>query len=970
MLDKTFQPAEIEPRVFAEWDKAQAFKAGSGVSGGKNAAYAIVIPPPNVTGSLHMGHALNNTLQDVLVRFERMRGRDVLWQPGTDHAGIATQMVVERQLAANKQPGRRELGREKFLEKVWEWKAESGGAIVHQLKRLGASCDWSRERFTMGENGNPNDQMVKAVTKAFVDLYNTKLPDGTRLIYKDKRLVNWDPKFQTAISDLEVVQMEKRGSFSWVSGDPEKPFDEAALAKVLAKDPSGHMYYFRYPLTKKIAGYAHDYIVVATTRPETMLGDTGVAVHPDDERYAALIKAGAKVKLPLVGREIPIVADEYSDPTKGTGAVKITPAHDFNDFEVGKRHIAAMGPPINILDAFGILNNEVPESYRGLDRFDARKRVVTDINALGLLEKIEPTTHTVPHGDRSGVVIEPWLTDQWYVNAAEMAKPAIAAVDSGKTEFIPANWKKTYDEWMHNIQPWCISRQLWWGHQIPAWYGPDGAYFVAATESEAQALARQHYANPPPPRGEGLGVGGISQAGSLDFPPPGLPHKGGGEVALIRDPDVLDTWFSSALWPFSTLGWPDETPELKKYYPTSVLVTGFDIIFFWVARMMMMGLHFMKDVPFHQVYIHALVRDEKGQKMSKSKGNVMDPLVIIDEFGADALRFTLAAMAAQGRDIKLAKPRVEGYRNFATKLWNASRFAEMNECVRQQGFDPKSAKQTTNKWIIGETELAVKGVTQALEAYKFNEAAGTAYEFVWGQFCDWYVELIKPMLAGDDETAKAETRTVTAWVLDQILKMLHPFMPFITEELWAHMVEHGVARQSLLCTSQWPVLDGLYDQAAAGEINWIVSLVSEIRSVRTEMSVPAGAKIPLVIVAASKALKDCAQRNEETVKRLARIDAITFEKAAPKGAALIVSGETTAALPLTGIIDMTAEKKRLEKAIDSANSDLAKMDAKLLNPSFMERAKEEAIEEAKERKAELEAEIKRFTAALKRLGDA
>ena len=926
MLEKTFQPADIEPRVASEWEKADAFKCGRGAtasaSGGKNAAYSIVIPPPNVTGSLHMGHALNNTLQDVLVRFERMRGRDVLWQPGTDHAGIATQMVVERKLAVDKQPSRRDLGREEFLKRVWAWKEESGGTIVHQLKRLGASCDWSRERFTMDEG------LSKAVVKVFVELHKAGL------IYKDKRLVNWDPKFQTAISDLEVVQMEKRGSFSWASGDPEKPLDEAALAKALGKDPSGHMYYFRYPLAKKVAGYAKDYIVVATTRPETMLGDTGVAVHPEDERYLALIKAGAKVKLPLVDREIPIVADEYSDPDKGTGAVKITPAHDFNDFEVGKRQNLAQ---INVLDDHGRMNNEAPQAYRGLDRFEARKKVVSEINALGLLEKIEPTTHTVPHGDRSGVVIEPWLTDQWYVNAAELAKNAIKAVDSGKTEFIPANWKKTYDEWMHNIQPWCISRQLWWGHQIPAWYGPDGKVFVAADEADANAQAKLHYKK---------------------------------DADLKRDEDVLDTWFSSALWPFSTLGWPDKTPELGRYYPTSVLVTGFDIIFFWVARMMMMGLFFMKDVPFRQVYIHALVRDEKGQKMSKSKGNVMDPLVLIDEFGADALRFTLAAMAAQGRDIKLAKSRVEGYRNFATKLWNASRFAEMNECVRDQDFDPNKVRQTLNKWIVGETELAAKAVTAALEAYKFNEAAGAVYEFVWGQFCDWYLELIKPLLAGDDENAKAETRTTTAWVLDRILKLLHPFMPFITEELWAHMVEHGVARRSLLCLSEWPVHDGLYDEAAAQEINWIVRLVSEIRSVRTEMSVPAGAKIPLVIVGADKALKERCERNIDTIQRLARLDDISFAKTAPKGAALIVAGETTAALPLAGIIDMNAERKRLEKAIQTANSDLAKMDAKLTNPQFMERAKEEAIEEAKERKGELEAEIKRFSAALKRLGDA
>ncbi|RUO97945.1 valine--tRNA ligase [Hyphomicrobium sp.] len=921
MLEKTFRPADIEPRINSEWEKANAFKAGRSASGGKNAAYSIVIPPPNVTGSLHMGHALNNTLQDILVRFERMRGRDTLWQPGTDHAGIATQMVVERQLAANKEPSRRELGRDEFLKRVWTWKEESGGTIITQLKRLGASCDWSRERFTMDEG------LSKAVVKVFVQLYN----EG--LIYKDKRLVNWDPKFQTAISDLEVVQVEARGKFSW-SKDSGEPFDAAALAKVLAKDPSGHMYHFRYPLTQKVPGYDKDYIVVATTRPETMLGDSGVAVHPEDERYAALIKAGAKVKLPLVGREIPIVADEYSDPEKGTGAVKITPAHDFNDFEVGKRHNLAQ---INILDAFGKINDEAPEAYRGQDRFDARKKIVSDFDALGLLEKVEPTGHTVPHGDRSGVVIEPWLTDQWYVNAGELAKNAVAAVENGKTVFVPKNWEKTYFEWMRNIQPWCISRQLWWGHQIPAWYGPDGNFFVAATEDEARTLAQKHYGN---------------------------------DVVLTRDPDVLDTWFSSALWPFSTLGWPEETPELDRYYPTSVLVTGFDIIFFWVARMMMMGLHFMKEVPFKDVYIHALVRDEKGQKMSKSKGNVMDPLVLIDEFGADALRFTLAAMAAQGRDIKLAKSRVEGYRNFATKLWNASRFAEMNECVRQRDFDPKTASQTVNKWIIGETELTAKAVTASLEAYKFNEAAGAIYDFVWGQFCDWYLELIKPVLAGDEDDAKSETRAVTAWTLDQILKMLHPFMPFITEELWTHMVEHGVKRDTLLCLSRWPTLDGLVEVDAVNEVNWLVNLVSEIRSVRTEMSVPAGAKIPLVIVAADEVTRERVRRNDETLKRLARVDEIDFEDAAPKGAALIVAGETTAALPLAGIIDMDAERRRLAKAIEGAEGDLAKMDAKLSNPQFMERAKEEAIEEAQERKAELEADIKRFSAALKRLSDA
>jgi len=924
MLDKTYQPAEIEPRIHAEWEEAQAFRAGR--ADRKDAEpYCIVIPPPNVTGSLHMGHALNNTLQDVLCRFERMRGKDVLWQPGTDHAGIATQMVVERQLMERQEPNRRALGREKFVEKVWAWKEESGSAILNQLKRLGASCDWSRERFTMGERGAAEDQMVRAVTKVFVDLYNTKL------IYKDKRLVNWDPKFQTAISDLEVVQVEAKGTFSWTAGDPEKPFDAKGLAKVLDRDPSGHMYHFRYPLAAKVPGYDRDYIVVATTRPETMLGDTGVAVHPDDRRYAALIKAKAKVKLPLVGREIPIVADEYSDPEKGSGAVKITPAHDFNDFEVGKRHGLAQ---INIFDENADLNQEVPQAYRGMERFAARKRIVSDLEARGLLEKIEPTTHTVPHGDRSNAVIEPWLTDQWYVNAAELAKPAIAAVETGKTAFVPKNWEKTYFEWMRNIQPWCISRQLWWGHQIPAWYGPDGKVFVAESEIAAAVLAEKHYKK---------------------------------MVDLKRDEDVLDTWFSSALWPFSTLGWPVKTPELKRYYPTTVLVTGFDIIFFWVARMMMMGLHFMQEVPFRDVYIHALVRDEKGQKMSKSKGNVMDPLGLVDTYGADALRFTLAAMAAQGRDIKLSTNRVEGYRNFATKLWNASRFAEMNECVRRRDFDPATVKETLNRWIVGETERAARAVTEGIEAYKFNEAATAIYEFVWGVFCDWYLELIKPTLLSDNDTAKKEARATVAWTLDQVLKLLHPFMPFITEELWAHMVEHGERRQSLLALSQWPTLSGLIDEAVEEEIGWVVRLVSEIRSVRTEMNVPVAAKIPLALPGASAAVKERARKHQETISRLARLESITFPKAAPKGAAMIVIGDTSAALPLAGIIDTGAEMKRLGREIEKAQGDLDKMDAKLSNPQFMAKAKEEAVEEARERKAELEEALERLRAAVKRL---
>ena len=916
MLEKTFQPAEIEPRIAAEWNKAEAFKAGQGSapSGSNREPFCVVIPPPNVTGSLHMGHALNNTLQDIYVRFERMRGKDVLWQPGTDHAGIATQMVVERELAKNKQPGRRDLGREKFQEKVWEWKAESGGQIVNQLKRLGCSCDWSRERFTMDEG------LSAAVVKVFVELY------GRGLIYKDKRLVNWDPKFQTAISDLEVVQEEKRGSISWTDGDPEKPFEIEALRKALARDPSGHMYHFRYPLSADPTRH----VVVATTRPETMLGDTAVAVHPADERYTSLV--GAMVRLPLAGREIPIVADEYSDPEKGTGAVKITPAHDFNDFEVGKRHDLAQ---INILDSVGRLNAAVPEAYRGLDRFEARVRIVADLHALGLLAKIEPTTHTVPHGDRSGVVIEPWLTDQWYCNAGELAKEAIRAVEDGRTEFVPKNWEKTYFEWMHNIQPWCISRQLWWGHQIPAWYGPDNHVFVAPTQAEAAAAAEAHY---------------------------------GKATTLTRDPDVLDTWFSSALWPFSTLGWPEETPELGRYYPTALLVTGRDIIFFWVARMMMMGLAFRGEVPFRKVAIHGLVLDEKGQKMSKSKGNVEDPLGLINEYGADALRFTMAALSTQGRDIRFSKQRVEGYRNFATKLWNAARFAEMNECVRRKGFDPSSVKDPLNRWIAGETERAARAVSDALDAHRTNDAANAVYEFIWGTFCDWYLELVKSHLSGDDETIKDETRATVAWTLDQCLKLLHPFMPFITEELWDHMVAHGVKRENLLCLSQWPVLSGLADPAIDEEIGFVVALISEVRSVRQEMNIPAGAKVPLVLVAGDGALRDLATRHEETISRLARLSGLTFQKTAPKEAAVIVVGETTAAIPLKGLIDFEAEKKRLEKEIAAAREDIAKMDAKLDNPNFMARAKPEAIEESQARKAELEGQVKRLGAAMKRLG--
>jgi valyl-tRNA synthetase len=963
MLEKTYEPAAIEARVHAKWMEAEAFMAGR-PERALAEPYCIVIPPPNVTGSLHMGHALNNTLQDVLCRFERMRGKDVLWQPGTDHAGIATQMVVERQLMERQEPDRHRLGRPAFIEKVWAWKAESGGTIANQLKRLGASCDWSRERFTMDEG------LSRAVLKVFVDLYN----EG--LIYKDKRLVNWDPEFQSALSDLEVEMIEVKGS----------------------------LWHFKYPL----ADDPSRFIVVATTRPETMLGDTAVAVHPDDERYQDLI--GKKVTLPLVGREIPIVADSYADPEKGSGAVKITPAHDFNDYQVYKRH-PEIGL-INILDAKAQLNENVPETYRGLDRFVARKRVAADLEAAGLIDKIEPTTHAVPHAQRGDAVIEPWLTDQWYVNAAELAKLAIAEVESGATRFIPQNWEKTYFEWMRRIEPWCISRQIWWGHQIPAWYGPlagsddpskfyGRTVFVAASEQEAIEQARKAYEADK----WGLEISIGQDLEDLQKSIEDIRRGRSKTLKLYRDPDVLDTWFSSALWPFSTLGWPDETREVKRFYPTSALVTGFDIIFFWVARMLMMGLHFMKEVPFRDVYIHALVRDEKGQKMSKSKGNVMDPLDVVDgidldrliqkridglldkrdasritretrkdypngipAYGADALRFTLAAMAAQGRDIKLSLKAVEGNRNFATKLWNATRFAEMNGCVRQEGFDPAKVKATVNRWIAGEVERTAAAVTAGIEAYKFNEAAGAIYEFTWGTFCDWYLELTKPVLDGADEAAKAETRATTAWALDQIMKLLHPFMPFITEELWQR--RGGEARtggEELLCLATWPTFDGLADPKAEEEIGWLIALVNEVRSVRSEMNVPGGAKIPLVLVGGGKAVRARADRYGEPIQRLARIDAITFAKTPPRGAAQIVLADVTAALPLAGVIDMDAERARLEREIAKAEGEIAKVDAKLANADFVAKAPPEVVEENRERKAAFEATVKKLRTALKRV---
>jgi valyl-tRNA synthetase len=883
MLEKTFRPGEVEARLYAQWEDSGAFRAGSkpGVPG-----FSIVIPPPNVTGSLHIGHALNNTLQDALARFERMRGKNVLWQPGTDHAGIATQLVVERELA-KRQMSRVGLGREKFLEEVWRWKEESGGTIVKQLRRLGASCDWSRERFTMDPG------LSRAVLKVFVALHKQGL------IYKDKRLVNWDPRLQTAVSDLEVENIEVKGK----------------------------LWHIKYP----IEGEEGRFITVATTRPETMLGDVAVAVHPEDERYKALV--GKHAVLPLANRRIPIIADEYSDPEKGSGAVKITPAHDFNDFEVGKRHGFA---PLNILTKEAKLNDAVPQAYRGLDRFEARKRIVADLDAQGLIEKAEDIVHAVPHDEKTKtVVLEPLLTEQWYLNVTPLAEKAIKAVEDGRTRFVPEHWANVYFNWMRNIQPWCISRQLWWGHQIPVWYGPDGYAIVEETEEAARAAAKSHY---------------------------------GRDVALTRDPDVLDTWFSSALWPFSTLGWPDETPELKLYYPTSVLVTGFDIIFFWVARMMMMGLHFMGDVPFRDVFIHTRVLDEKGQKMSKTKGNVVDPLDIIGEFGADALRFALAIAAGQGRDIRLGLNRVETCRNFGTKLWNAARFCEMNECVRKREFDPASVETTVNKWIVAETARATAEVTSALEAYRFNEAAGAIYHFVWDVFCDWYVEFIKPVLNGNDEAAKAETRDTAAWALDRILQLLHPFMPFITEELWARIAEHAVPRRSMLMLSPWPDLSALptHDEARV-EMNWLIELISGVRSVRAEMNVPPSARIALLLKDANAETATRLVRNRDVVLTLARLSAARVAPQIPKGSAQFVLGEAVAALPLGDVIDLEKERARLAKDLKKAEDEIAKFDAKLGNAAFVAKAPEEVIDEQKERRAEAAGTAARLQEALKRL---
>jgi valyl-tRNA synthetase len=898
MFEKTYDPAAIERRVADLWMENDAFRSGRPERAGAE-PFTIVIPPPNVTGSLHMGHALNNTLQDVLARYFRMRGRDVLWQPGTDHAGIATQMVVERELAKSQQPGRREMGREAFVARVWEWKEQSGNAIYGQLKRLGASLDWSRDRFTMGAKGEATDQMVRAVTAFFVGLHDAGL------LYKDKRLVNWDPKFQTAISDLEVEQIEVKG----------------------------HMWYFNYPLEGETYDPADDrtFITIATTRPETMLGDGAVAVHPGNETIGW--KIGRTAILPLVNRRLPIIADTYADPEKGTGAVKITAAHDFNDYEVYRRHQDKV-PLINLMTSEAKMVDEphMPEAYRGLDRYACRKRVVADLEAMGLVLKIEPHTHMVPHGDRSGVVIEPWLTDQWYVNVKPLAEQAMAAVKDGRTRILPENREADFFRWMENIEPWCVSRQLWWGHRIPAWYGPDGGYVVARDETEARDKARA---------------------------------KWGDDVALRRDEDVLDTWFSSALWPFSTLGWPDQDPLLARRYPTSALVTGADILFFWVARMMMAGLFTQHEVPFRDVYLHGLVRDAKGRKMSKSVGNVIDPLDVMDVYGADALRITIVSMAAQNRDPKIGKDTAESYRNFCTKLWNAARFARMNGATGVPDFDPGTLSLPLNRWIVASAARAAAEVAAAIESYRFNEAALSAYRFVWNSFCDWHLELAKPLLQGEDGPAKVETRATVAHVLDEVLKLLHPFMPFITEELW-QITGETTGRTMLLCHAQWSSA-GFSDAAAEAEIDWVIGLVSAVRSVRAEMNVPASAVIPLVAVQPSSLTSDRLAAWSDMIRRLARIEAITVADAAPPQSAQIIQAGEVAALPLAGVIDIAAEKARLTKELGRIDADIVGTRKKLENADFVARAPEEVIEENRERLAAAETRRSRLMEAVSRL---
>ncbi len=867
MIDTKYNPSEAEKRIYNTWESEGLFKSSE--STGEK--FSIVMPPPNVTGSLHMGHALNTTLQDIIVRYQRMKGKDVLWQPGTDHAGIATQMVVERNLLKERGIERKNLGRESFVEEIWKWKEKSGGTITEQLRRLGASCDWSRERFTM------DDGLSDAVVKVFVDLYNDKL------IYKDKRLVNWDPGLKTAISDLEVIQKETEGFLWYIK------------------------YHFKDEPSKSIT--------IATTRPETMFGDTAIAVHPRDERYKELI--GKEVIVPIVGRAIPIVEDEYADPEQGSGAVKITPAHDFNDFEVGKRNNLEM---ISIFDVNGVLNENVPKEWRGIDRFEARDLLLGKLENDNFLLKSEPYSHAIPHGDRSDVIIEPYLTDQWYVDAKTLAIPAIEHVKSGKTKFIPENWSKTYFEWMDNIQPWCISRQLWWGHRIPAWYTDNNDIIVAMSELEALKIAKEKY--------------------NTD--------------KISRDEDVLDTWFSSALWPFTTLGWPNDKNDLERYYPTSLLVTGFDIIFFWVARMMMMGLYFQKNIPFSEVYIHALVRDENGQKMSKSKGNVVDPLDLIDNFGADSLRFTLASMASQGRDIKLSQSRVEGYRNFGTKLWNATRFCELNDCSSSQNINLEDLKCSLTNWILGEIIKTDKKINLCLEEYRFNEAANEIYHFVWHIFCDWYLELIKPYFEASDIEHTDEIKAMTAFALKFILTKLHPFMPFITEELWNNI---GYKKTPLML-SDWDLNLPINEkQNLSSNIDLLIEIVSSVRSIRSELNIPAKASLSMEVIENKYEKLNEIENVNLFIKKLARIDSISKTTKFSDRAALFTVSEIDFSLIIDDSIDLSMELIRIEKEEDKILQDIESLKRKLDNKSFVEKAPKSVVQENIQRLEDLSSSL-------------
>jgi len=937
-LPKTFDPAEIEARWYAHWEENGLFRPERADA----EPYTIVNPPPNVTGSLHIGHALDNTLQDVMIRYERLRGKDALWVVGTDHAGIATQMVVERQLEA-KQDKRTNYSREEFVDKVWEWKEESGGTITRQLRRLGCSMDWSREQFTMDEH------FSQAVLKTFVDLYN----DG--LIYRDKRLVNWDPKLKTAISDLEVETTDVKGSF----------------------------WHFRYPLEDGVTlDDGRDYIEVATTRPETMLADMAVAVHPDDERYRSVV--GKHVVLPITGRKVPIVADEHADPELGSGAVKITPGHDFNDFDVGKRAGFQPGEMLNMLDGEANVcqtaDGLVPEEFLGLHRFKrdgvdgARELVVQRLKELGCLiphvtkdkegnettHDAEPRTIATPFGDRGGVVIEPWLTDQWYVDAETLAKKPIEAVKSGAIEIVPKSWEKTFFNWMENIQPWCVSRQLWWGHRIPAWYGP----YVSGDLDFREILERKDLPTDQPVAFVAETFDEVvKQAAELYELPENAfyeldDHREGAYLAMWRDNDVLDTWFSSALWPSATLGWPEKTDLVDKHYPNNLLISGFDILFFWDARMMMMGQYNTGQNPWPKLYLHGLVRAADGQKMSKSKGNVVDPLGLIDQYGADALRFFMAAMESQGRDIKMDDKRIEGYRNFATKLWNATRFCQSNGIGASTAIAAPAATHAVNRWIIGEVVETKQALDAALADLRFDAAANTIYHFVWDRFCDWYIELIK---GNFDE----ETKAVAGWALDQILVMLHPFMPFITEELWS---KQGDRADYPLITAKWPDPQAEVDAQAKAEIDWLIALTSAVRTAKNELGIAPGAKLEAFCPAPSALAKSVVEANGAAIERLARLTPIHFNEA-PGGAAMqIAAGEDAFVIPLEGVIDIEAEKARLGKALEASSKEAKSLEGRLSNANFVERAKPEAVEKARADHAHHTAEIERLNAALARLG--